>query len=59
MYKYFCSKCGCYLDPGEGETCEECLSELEHNRKKELKKISYATIFTKMEINDYLRGNAG
>lgn len=28
---YFCGKCGCELDPGEGNMCEEC--------KREIKKI--------------------
>ena len=25
MNRYRCSECGCYLDPGEGRLCEECL----------------------------------
>ncbi|QNM06596.1 hypothetical protein [Qiania dongpingensis] len=27
MYQYRCDQCGCYLDPEEGETCEECRAE--------------------------------
>lgn len=25
MNRYRCDECGCYLDPGEGRLCEECL----------------------------------
>lgn len=24
MNRYRCDTCGCYLDPGEGRTCDEC-----------------------------------
>ena len=27
MYEYRCEVCGCYLDPGEGRICEDCLRE--------------------------------
>lgn len=26
---YRCKKCECYLDPGEGRLCKDCLEELE------------------------------
>ncbi len=33
MY-YRCDTCGCYLDPGEGRTCDDCQSrEQEHMRQ--------------------------
>lgn len=31
MNRYRCDECGCYLDPGEGRLCEECL-ELKKSR---------------------------
>lgn len=27
MYEYRCEVCGCFLDPGAGRVCEECLAE--------------------------------
>lgn len=36
MNRYRCSECGCYLDPGEGRLCEECL-ELKKSRALRMK----------------------
>lgn len=34
MNRYRCDTCGCYLDPGEGRTCDECQNwEQEHVKK--------------------------
>lgn len=27
MNWYRCNRCSCYLDPGEGQLCEECLEQ--------------------------------
>lgn len=32
MNWYRCDICGCYLDPGEGLTCDECLRKQEKKR---------------------------
>lgn len=36
MNRYRCDECGCYLDPGEGRLCEECL-ELKKSRALRMK----------------------
>lgn len=28
--RYRCDECGCYLDPGEGRTCDECQEKTLH-----------------------------
>lgn len=28
MHSYRCDSCGCYLDPGEGLLCDECLERM-------------------------------
>lgn len=33
-YMNRCGNCGCYLDPGEGHICEECLEKMEQRRKQ-------------------------
>lgn len=33
MNWYRCDICGCYLDPGEGKTCQDCLQEQKINSK--------------------------
>lgn len=33
MQLYKCDSCGRYLDPGEGQTCEECQRQAEAHRK--------------------------
>lgn len=45
MYQYKCDSCGCYLDPGEGQTCEECQMQAETRRR------------TKDRINEAVRLN--
>lgn len=43
MDNYRCDVCGCYLDPGEWDRCDECRKEEMHGirRKKELDKIQF------------------
>lgn len=36
MMQYLCRICGCYLDPGEGQICEDC-QEKEEEKKKALR----------------------
>lgn len=31
---YRCDTCGCYLDPGEGRTCDECKEQIERRSQK-------------------------
>lgn len=31
--RYQCDQCGCYLDPGEGRTCDECQRKAEQRHK--------------------------
>lgn len=38
-YSYRCDSCGCYLDPGEGNVCEEC-QEKSRKRSQEQRRIS-------------------
>lgn len=28
-YEYYCRRCGCRLDPGEGRLCDECRAEMD------------------------------
>lgn len=37
MRWYKCDFCGCYLDPGEGRTCEECRKYAEQRANKRKK----------------------
>ena len=32
--RYRCDSCGCYLDPGEGRQCEECMRESQMRVRK-------------------------
>lgn len=34
---YRCDICGCYLDPGEGRTCDECQQREAEQRKQHFK----------------------
>lgn len=34
MYSYRCDVCGCYLDSGEGRTCEECRAQAARRSQK-------------------------
>ena len=38
---YRCDVCGCYLDPGEGRTCDECQRESER-RVQKMKRVNEA-----------------
>ena len=31
--RYQCDQCGCYLDPGEGRTCDECQRKAEQRHR--------------------------
>lgn len=31
--RYLCDACGCYLDPGEGQTCDECQQKAEQRHR--------------------------
>lgn len=33
MYSYRCDVCGCYLDPGEGNLCDECQKAVDARRR--------------------------
>ena len=33
MHPYHCDFCGCYMDPGEGDTCDECQKKESDYRK--------------------------
>lgn len=33
-HQYRCDSCGCYLDPGEGLLCDECLDRVRSRIKK-------------------------
>lgn len=33
-HSYRCDSCGCYLDPGEGRQCEECMRESQMRIRK-------------------------
>ncbi|KJJ66044.1 hypothetical protein CLFS41_52830 [Clostridium sp. FS41] len=33
MHPYHCDSCGCYMDPGEGHTCDECQKKESDYRK--------------------------
>ena len=33
MYSYRCDVCGCYLDPGEGDLCDECQKAVDARRR--------------------------
>lgn len=41
--RYRCDICGCYLDPAEGRTCEECRADRKRKQQKaeQLKRMIY------------------
>lgn len=41
MMTYRCDACWCYLDPGEGRYCDECLeqSKRRHDHAEELRRL--------------------
>lgn len=58
MYGYLCEKCGCSLDPGEGNICEECLEEadVEKQREKELDRMVRSTDYEQMRMEEFICG---
>lgn len=34
IMRYQCDICGCYLDPAEGRTCDECQAQREQRSRK-------------------------
>lgn len=55
MYGYSCRKCGCSLDPGEGNICDECSVEQdkEQLRKEELDRMIRSTDYKQMEMEEF------
>lgn len=54
--RYRCDICGCYLDPGEGRTCDECRSDRARRERqaRQLREMVY------LEGNQYtMRGDIG
>ena len=46
MNRYRCDECGCYLDPGEGRLCEECL---ELKKRRALRRKQSLGVFQETE----------
>ena len=57
MYGYLCKRCGCRLDPGEGNICEECLDEMEvkKQREKEFDRMVRSTDYRQMNMEEFLK----
>ena len=58
MYGYSCKKCGCSLDPGEGNICDECSVEQdkEQRRKEEMDQMIRSTTWRQMEVREFISG---
>lgn len=58
MYRYFCRECGCRLDPGEGNTCDECWDKYkqEQVRRQEVDRMILATDYKQMEMEEFIHG---
>lgn len=58
MYRYLCGTCGCRLDPGEGDTCDECREkrDREQSRRKAVDRMVRATVYEQMEMEEFLNG---
>lgn len=56
--RYRCDQCGCYLDPGEGNMCEECQRELNQRvgRAKRIKETVKLGINDQYELNTEVFG---
>ena len=57
MYFTKCRICGCSLDPGEGNTCDECMDEqyMRDKREEALKCIILSTDFKQMELEELIK----
>lgn len=57
MYGYSCVKCGCSLDPGEGNVCDECSTEheKEQRREKELDRMVRSTDYEQMRLEEFIK----
>lgn len=51
-YSYRCDSCGCYLDPGEGNVCEECLEQ--QRKDEEQRKHCFITAEGQQELRKLL-----
>jgi hypothetical protein len=59
MYSYKCRNCGCSLDPGEGDLCEECAVENRRvsENKRQMERRVRTTEFIQMHIDDFADHN--
>lgn len=57
MFEYFCKICGCSLDPGEGQICDDCREEMsyENRRRKELDRLIRCEDYEQMKMEDFLK----
>jgi hypothetical protein len=60
MFYRKCRICGCSLDPGEGNICEECRDEqyMKQQQEKAVKYMVLSTDFRQMEMEEFLNGSA-
>ena len=56
MYFRKCRICGCSLDTGEGNACDECMDEqyMRDKREEALKCIILSTDFKQMELEELI-----
>ena len=54
-----CRICGCSLDPGEGNMCEECRDEqyMNQQREKAVRCMVLSTDFRQMEMEEFLNAS--
>lgn len=60
MFYRKCRICGCSLDPGEGNMCEECRDEqyMKQQREKAVRYMVLSTDFKQMEMEEFLNGSS-
>lgn len=60
MYEKKCRRCGCSMDPGEGQNgiCDDCITgeTKRQQREDQMERMVRATDWTQMEMEEFISG---